>query len=370
MSEPRRILAVMASLMGGGAERQMVLLLNNLDRSRFTPTLCLLALEGEFLGELSPDVRVIGLGKQAPRDAARLVGRLARVMRAEGPDVVLAKVDYANTIAALAARLARCSAPLVLCEESVPSAALSVASHAWLRRRLLRWSYLRARHVVAPSPGVADDLQAALRIDRSAITVIPNMLDTAAITRAAGERIPLDLGSQCMPLLVTAGRLMAGKGQDDLLRAMPLVNAVHPCMLVLLGEGPERHRLEELAASLGLNGKVRFTGFLTNPFAVMARAAAFVSPSHVESFGNVIIEAMAVGVPVVSTRVLAGPRWLISDGETGVFSEPGNPEDLACQILRVLENPELGRLLVVRARTAVRRFDAGNVSRQYEQLLA
>lgn len=366
---PVRVLAVMGSLMGGGAERQMVLFLKHLDRERFEPTLCLLAEEGEFLAEIPADVSLIGLGKRSPADAPHLVVRLARLLRQTRPDVVIAKVDYANVVTAMASRLAGIRAPLVLGEESVQSHALRLMSYPKLRRALLRWSYRSAAHVTAPSAGVVADLEQNIGIRGPAFHVIPNMIDVAAITSAAARPTQHPFTRSRLPLAVTAGRLAPAKGQDDLVTAIALLQGKRSCNLLVLGEGSERPRLERLTHELGIADRVAFTGFLANPFSVIAQADVFVSPSHWEAFGNVIIEAMAVGAPIVSTLVPAGPQHIVSDGENGIFARPRDPRDLADKIARVLEDSTRARALGARAREAAAGYDVRSVIKSYEWLL-
>ena len=371
MTAPVRVLTVMGSLQVGGAERQMVLLLEHLDRARFAPALCLLLPGGELRGEVPADVPVIGLDKRSAADAPLLVARLAAVARRRRPDVILAKVDYTNIITAAAAQLARTATPLILGEESVQSIALARASHPRARRAALGWSYRRARVVTAPSPGVVDDLVAELRVAAATFAVIPNMVDLRAIEAAAAA--PVDhafSGDRRRSLLVAAGRLAPGKGQEDLLVALALINRTRPVNLLVLGTGPDRARIERRAASLGVASRVAFTGFVANPYALMRQADAFVSPSHSESFGNVIVEAMACGVPVVSTRVPCGPETILDDGMTGLFCAARAPADLAAKVEAVLADPGAAATRATRARAAAARYDVGVVVREYEDLLA
>ncbi|MFN2628818.1 MAG: glycosyltransferase, partial [Gaiellaceae bacterium] len=349
--------------------RQMVLLLEHLDRTRFAPTLCLLQADGEFRGDVPADVSVIDLDKRSAADAPRLVARLGAVLRRRTPDVVLAKVDYANIIAALADRLSGTTTPLVLGEESVQSAALADASHAGLRRASLRWAYGRATVVTAPTPGVVSDLVGELAVVGATFAVIPNMFDLEAIELAAAEPAPHAFTASRLPLLVAAGRLTPAKGQDDLLIALERLNRARPTNLLVLGSGPDLERLERLAAALGIAARVSFTGFVTNPYALMRQADAFVSPSHVESFGNVIVEAIAAGAPVVATRVPCGPETIIADRETGVFARARDPADLAARIESVLADPAGARAMAARARATVGRYDVSVVVGEYEALL-
>jgi glycosyltransferase involved in cell wall biosynthesis len=347
----------------------MVLLLEHLDRMRFTPSLCLLLPDGEFLTDVASDVPVIGLGKRSAADAPLLVARLAGVLRRRRPDVVLAKVDYTNIITALSQRLSGTATPLLLGEESVQSDALARASHARLRRAALRWSYQRSTAVTAPSPGVVSDLIAELDLEHSTFVVIPNMVDVRGIQWLASESIRHAFSDSRLPLLLATGRLSPDKGQADLLVALELINRTRPTNLVLAGTGPDRPRLEFLAAELGMAGRVSFAGFVSNPYALMRQADVFVSPSHAESFGNVIIEAMAAGVPVVSTRAPCGPETIITDGKDGILAAVRAPEDLAGKIESLLADPHAARAMAARAKVSVSRYDVAVVVELYADLL-
>jgi glycosyltransferase involved in cell wall biosynthesis len=294
------------------------------------------------------------------------VARLAGLLRSRRPGVVLAKVDYANIITALADRISGRATPLILGEESVQSAALARASHPELRRTALRWAYRRAATVTAPSPGVVADLITELALEDAGFSVIPNMIDVAAIERAAVEPARHAFSASPLPLLVAAGRLEPGKGQADLLAAL---ERTRPANLLVLGSGADLEGLRRRAGELGVAERVAFTGYVANPHALISQADVFVSPSHSESFGNVIIEAMAAGAPVVSTRVPYGPETIITDGETGRFAQPRAPADLAAQVETLLADAAGARAMAGRARAAVRRYDVAVVVPQYEELL-
>jgi glycosyltransferase involved in cell wall biosynthesis len=363
-----RLLAVLSSVMGGGAERQMLVLLRHLDRSRFDASLCLLAAEGPFLSEVPSSVPIIDLAKKSPWDVPALVLRLARLMRRSEPGVVLSRLDYTNVLTAFAARAGRVSAPLVMTEDSVQSLELPGMSHAGIRKALLGSAYRRAARVVAVAPGIASDLSQHLGVADSALEVIPNMVEIERLKRDASAEPRAEL-THGTPLIVAAGRLTPAKGQADLLAAIGILATRKPCRLAVLGEGPDLPRLQRLADDLGVAQRVRFLGFVENPFAIMSRADLFVSPSYRESFGNVILEAMALGVPVLSTKVPTGPEWLIRDGETGIFARPRDPDDLAAKIELLLGNDDLRRSVGARGAEEARKFDASVVVPRYERLL-
>lgn len=365
-----RLLAVDASMIGGGAERQMLLLLAHLDRKRFAPTLCLLAEEGPLLPLVPDDVPVVSLAKRSRYDLPRLVVQLARLLRAHRPDLVFSTVDYTNSLVMLAACLARTGVPVVVSETSVQSKALRDMSFRRLRRAVLKWAYGRAARVLVHSPGVEMDLRERLGFARARIIFLPNMLDLRAVRRAAEEPAHHRFLTSPLPLVVTAGRLHPAKGQADLIEAVVLLNAHRPCNLLLLGEGADRMRLEERARDSSSSDRIDFAGFVPNPHALVGRADIFVSPSHFESFGNAIVEAMAIGVPVVSTKVPAGPEWIISDRVNGVFASPNDPRDLADKIELVLRDGDLRGRVVERAREHVKQYDVRAVVSAYERLFA
>ena len=366
---PIRTLAVLNSFIGGGAERQMMHLLKHLDRARFDLSLCVLAAEGPLLEEVPDDVRLHVLGKQRRADLPRLVVRLARLLRAQRPDLIISKVDYANIIASLAVACARRPIPLVLGEESVPSAELLTANHRVVRRSLITWSYRRATLITAPSAGVLSDLRLNFRIHGPELHVIPNMIDYGALQEAGRQPHRHAFSHVNVPLIVAAGRLAPSKGQADLLEAVGLLGPDHPCNLLLLGEGDDMSRLKSLARGLRISDRVHFAGFVANPYALMAQADIFVSPSHFESFGNVILEAMALGVAVLSTKVPFGPEELISDGETGLFAPPHDPRALAQRIEQLLDSPKLRASLAANAKLAAARYDTHAVLNKYVSLL-
>jgi glycosyltransferase involved in cell wall biosynthesis len=141
---------------------------------------------------------------------------------------------------------------------------------------------------------------------------------------------------------------------------------VRPCKLVILGEGPDRSRLEKLVVGLGLCDDVALPGFDENPYSAMRHATAFVLSSLYEGFGNVLVEALAVGTPVVSTRCPVGPDEIITDGVTGLLVPPADDEALAQSILRILDDSELRRKLSANGPARAADFGLERSVAQYE----
>jgi glycosyltransferase involved in cell wall biosynthesis len=124
-----------------------------------------------------------------------------------------------------------------------------------------------------------------------------------------------------------------------LLHALARVRRERDVRLVVLGRGPLRERLSELAAELGVGEAVRMPGVVANPFAYLARASAFVLSSAWEGLPNVLLEALACGCPVVATDCPSGPREILADGRHGRLVPVADPEALAAAILATLDAP-------------------------------
>jgi glycosyltransferase involved in cell wall biosynthesis len=161
------------------------------------------------------------------------------------------------------------------------------------------------------------------------------------------DRLPPRSAGSGSPTIISVGRLSPEKGQTGLLRAFARVRVKHPdAVLRLVGDGPDRDALERLASELGIDDAIAFAGRLPEQetLAEIARADMLVLPSFMEGLPIVLMEAMALGVPVISSRV-AGIPELISDGKTGLLFAPSDWDELAQCIERLLSDKALGETL-------------------------
>jgi glycosyltransferase involved in cell wall biosynthesis len=152
------------------------------------------------------------------------------------------------------------------------------------------------------------------------------------------------------PVVVTLARLAPQKGIGVLLRAAAELPNVS---FIVAGEGPERHALESQARSLGVSDRVAFSGFQSDPAALLASADLFVLPSFEEGLPLALLEAMAVGTPVVATAI-GGTDEVVTHGEHGLLVPPGDAAALASAIGALLRDPARAARLAVAARTRVR----------------
>ena len=324
------------SLGGGGAERVVVTLASHYAAQGHAVDLIVSRREDTYLKEVHPEVRVHYLHTRRRMLAAP---RLAKVLREVRPAALLATV---NTFAAvLGQRLARTPTRVVLREANTPSIALHAKGASPVKRAIsemaMRWLYPRADAVVAVSKGVAQDLLNLMPQLKPKLTVIYNPVIDAAFYAKADA--PLEhpwFQPHQPPVVLAAGRLVALKGYDTLLRAFARVRQETFARLVILGEGPESPNLERLAAELGVAADMDMPGFDPNPFRYMKRAGVFVLSSRYEGLPNVLIQAMACGCPVVSTDCPNGPAEILDGGRYGPLVPVDDVEAMAQAIVRAL----------------------------------
>jgi glycosyltransferase involved in cell wall biosynthesis len=323
-----------------------------------------------FTGNMPAGVRFIDL--KSRRTLTSLPG-LARYLRRTAPDAVIAAHYYANVMAVVARELAgRRDTRLILTERTALRTLMSLEPKHISEKHLraMRLSYHRATAVVANSRASADELAALLRWPAERIKVIYNPTYDPAILDQARE--PVDcpwLADTTRPVLVAVGRLTYQKDFATLLTAFRQVRDARACRLIILGKGPDQEILEQLAQDLGIADDVWFAGFTTNPYRYMSRANAFVLSSRYEGLPNVLIEAQALGVPIISTNCATGPDEILLGGRAGRLTPVGDAPALALGILQVLEHPEVAARYVAEGRRQLERFTPEICVAQYLNLL-
>jgi glycosyltransferase involved in cell wall biosynthesis len=273
---------------------------------------------------------------------------LTRYFMEERPYAVFTAGLSANLLAVWARDLA-CSLTRVVASQRNPMSRV-MTTWTWKRHffpALIRRNYLAANALIAVSEGVADDLESNFGIPRDRITVVHNPVLSRDLRHKAASEIDhpwFECGAP--PVVLATGRLDATKDYPTLIRAFARLRSVREARLLILGAGKDaghtaRYSTElmGLAAELGVCRDVALPGFVANPFPYMARAAVFVLSSRWEGFGNVLVEALACGCPVVSTRCPHGPAEILEHGRYGPLVPVGDDRALAAAILATLNSP-------------------------------
>lgn len=320
---------------------------------------------GPHIGQ-APGLRTVDLGTSHVYTA---LPALMRYLRRARPRALLSDKDRVNRTALWARHLSGSATRLVVRTGSTVSVklteqgGLAQRSTRWFMRRFYPW----ADAVIVPSRGAADDLAAFASLDPALIRVVPNPVVSQQLqSLTSGTSLHPWLVRKEYPVIMGAGELCRRKDFETLIRAFARVNARRPCRLLILGDGRRRPRLERLLRDLGLEEQAALPGFVENPYAWMTRADLFVLSSTNEGFGNVLVEAMAAGTPVVSTDCPSGPREVLRDGRYGALVPVGEPVAMADAILEALGRPVSPQDLAA----AVAPYTVAESARRYLEVLA
>ena len=264
-----------------------------------------------------------------------------------------------NIVTLLADALFDLDCPVIINEQNAPRKNLESLWQKHLFWPLARKIYKQAKKVVAISNVIAAELQKTLSLSFEKFKVIHNPIVLDEIHKKSSftsEALPTTY-----PRLVAVGRLMPQKSYPLLLKALRIVITEKPVHLYVLGEGTERSYLERLIENLDLKPFIHLLGFQSNPYAYMRQADIFVLSSDYEGFGNVIVEAMALGLPVIATDCPYGPREILADGKYGLLVPPGDEEALAKAILSLLREPDTRRRLGRKAKKRAEDFSVEKI---------
>jgi glycosyltransferase involved in cell wall biosynthesis len=351
MSEPQRHVAVfLRNLTGGGAERVMLNLAVSMAEAGKKVDLVLIKAEGPYLGQVPDEVRVVDLNTSdldkgrsfklpTSFQSTTSIPKLIRYLRQERPAAMLSATHYPNEIAILAKYLARVSTRVVVSEHTnLSSEARRVEQvSSRLAPLMARLFYPWADGIVAVSRGVAEDLSRLTGISTAKMQVIYNPVITPELREKAKEPVEHPwLAPGEPPVVLGIGRFVAQKDFSTLIRAFAKVRGVRPVRLMMLGSGREEKKLKALVGELGIEEDVAWVGFVDNPFACMKQGAVFVLSSAWEGLPTVLIEALAVGIPVVSTDCPSGPVEILDGGKYGELVRVGDVDAMSEAILRVL----------------------------------
>jgi glycosyltransferase involved in cell wall biosynthesis len=351
MSDRRPIAFLVHSLTAAGAERKTVTLANGFAARGRDVDICAVETAAPMMrAAIDPRVRLVCLDKRRVRHS--LVA-LARYLRQTRPQVLVCMMRHVAVMAVLARLAARSRTPIVFVEGTfnlAPVRHLAPLTY-WRVKREIRLLHRRAQKIVVNSQDLADEFVEHARLPRADISVIPN--PAAAPVFADAPTGPHDLPGWPKtddPIIVTVCRLDANKDVATLLRAFARLRARRPLSLAVIGTGPEEPSLRALAGELGCGADVHFLGVREKPWRYVRKAAVFVLASHHEGFSNALIEALAVGCPVVASDARGGTRFILGDGRYGLLTPPGDAVAMADAVAAMLERPMEAASLVERAR--------------------
>jgi glycosyltransferase involved in cell wall biosynthesis len=353
---------VIHALSGGGAERVFCSLANHWAESGRDVTAITLDTAQTDVFRLDSRVRRIGLGLMQPSHSAwqqvsntlKRVRGLRRAIREAGASRVVSFTDKMNVLTLLACW----GGPwqVVIAERSDPRHQSLGPVWEWLRRR----TYPRCCVSVVQTESVAR--YARTLAGQRPVVVIPNA--------AAGPAAAIPPPEQRPTRIVGMGRLSPEKGFDVLVRAFARLAPWYPdWTLLVLGAGPQREQLEDLADSLGVRDHVHWAGWVDRPESALLESSVFVLPSRYEGFPNALLEAMACGLPCVASACESGPAEIIRDGVDGLLVPPDNVDALADALRQLVSDEAKRARLGRRAAEVTSRFSRETFFARWDEVL-
>lgn len=358
----KRILFVIMDL-GGGAGVYCRILAKGLRREfpgEFDLSLIVLRDRGFLAGdnEVFDQIQIL-----PSRNRLGQIMEMKRGIAAAEPECIICIGTFANLMVPMLAGRRRTMLTILTVHGNY-TRLLGESRWPWILRPLLRRRFAR-NLVVAPAQGVADDLIA--NFSAQDVRVIPHGIDVEEVAKLASESVS-DLPVE--PYMIAVGRLAIQKDYPTMLRAYAQARGAGLKMpLVIVGDGPELEAMRGLAGQLGIAEHVRFLGHRDNPFPYMKHAQFLVLSSEWEGFGLVLIEAMSLGVPCISTDCPSGPGEIFAGGEYGMLLPVGDVNELAEAMLR-MQKPEVREWYSQLAKERSENFTIHQMASAYVELLA
>lgn len=351
----------------GGAERSLMPLAQELAQLGYELTLLLLKHpDNETVFRQFPGRVIMPVGSRTSR--LQCVWHLWQAIAAT--DLVIATSELTPTY--LAWLLCRWQhKPLIADVQVYLSCWIENACHP-LHHQICRWIYPQIGQIRCVAQGVAEDLHTHYHVPARQLVVIPVPFDLAAIAQAAQASIPLEHHVWFeRPTLVAVGRLTSQKRFDLAISALHQLRQIHSldANLLILGEGELRPQLEQQVQQLELGDRVFLPGLVENPHVYISRAQGFLLSSDYEGLPRVLIEALAVGCPVVSTNCPSGPDEILQGGKWGLLVPPRDVSAIAEALLQILTDQALAERLRQAGQQRSRAFATAAIVEQYHALI-
>lgn len=349
MSDRIRVLFAIGSLGCGGSERQLLNILERIDRSRFEPHLYLLDRSGEFLSLVPDDVPVTAFSDDSTEGGLYVPGKIFRqqiahlteYLKRESFDVLYDRTFLMPPITGPATKAAGILRVSTITADPSRDLENNLNRFVWLKKRLIAKSLREAHFVVGVSDGVRRAAELFYGLDEAKSRTIYNGFDFDRIESQAAEVTTISVDDDQFHI-ACVGRLQREKGVDVLLKSLKI--AVHDrglgqLRLTVAGDGPDAGKLKQFANDARLQNHVTFAGFVENPYAIVSQSDLFCLPSRYEGMPNALVEALSLGVPAIASNCPHGPREILDSEQLGELVTPDDENALAAAIERAAEKP-------------------------------
>jgi glycosyltransferase involved in cell wall biosynthesis len=357
----------------GGAERAFIEIIRHLDQhvSDIHLTCASYTAEGPLRAELPGhvDLRILNSAPSIVLRNIRRVSSLVSLLREKRPEIVVSFINYVNVLTLFCSWFAPNSRFVAVeqCTLSINDLTGEVKPMPFWRRLFLKWLYRRAWRVITISTGIKQEMVSVLDIDPDRIVVIHNPIPYERIRQDSGDIRETDFSFAFL------GRLVPQKNIELLLKAFAGLKRMLPeaqFRLHVIGEGRLRAELQQKSIDLGVADRITWHGLLPEPWKALSRCHCLVLSSNFEGFANVLAEALALGLPVISTDCPYGPRDIIGEHpEAGLLVKPQNAQAFSEAMASIYANRDEINQHTGERTTYAQRFASQRISGQYAALL-
>ena len=368
--EKKQIAFFINSMSGGGAEKVVQLLTEQLIKDKESDIILIL-LENKITYQLPKNIKIIHLFSHLDNCLQKFIGllygsiKLKSIIKRYKVQIIISSLERSNFINVIT-KFIGSPHKAIISEHTNPEYTYGGRT---LKNSivifLLKLLYSKADRIIAVSNGVKKTLIKVFKIDEGKIQVIYNPCDINKIKKLSMEKVEYPWFNEKMPIIITMGRLIESKGHGKLIQTFAEIKKQIPSRLVIIGEGNLRKQLERLTVKFGVEKDIAFLGWQENPYKYMSKSNLFVLSSNSESFGIVLVEAMACGVPVVSFDCESGPREILDNGEYGILVPVGDIEGLSEAVINILKNNDLREKIIQRAKKRVHIFNTKDIAKEY-----
>ena len=366
----KRILFATKNMGLGGAEKHIVDLSNSLCEKGFTVAIFVFDTKGDMglrIKDINPEIQIISPRRNCGKPS--LVMGSYEIVKAAWkwkPDVLCGMLWNTKSMITIAGRLL--GSKVVLVESNSPLHEVARKKHKSFTIFYRKSVYGLADVVIAVSRGLAQETKELYQLNE--VKAIYNGIDIEKVRAKSNQNkgeVPHEYFGVGLPVLVATGGLREQKGFKYLLEAFSIVNKTTEALLILVGDGKLKEELRRMAKSLGIDQHIAMVGE-TEPYVYMKHGDIFVHSSVYEGFGLVLIEAMSLGMPVVSTDCNHGPGEIIENEKNGLLVPVADPAGLALAILRLINDKKLRSGLATRAEKRSRCFTQKRMVCAYEEV--
>jgi glycosyltransferase involved in cell wall biosynthesis len=360
----KKISILLPSLRIGGAERLSINLANEWSKNGYIVeivTLSKAVLENDLSSLLHPDVQTASLDSRSLR---RSIFPISRYLKKTRPDILISAMWPLTIISILSWIISGRQGKLIVSEHTQLSISMihEFAANKFLLRASIFIFYNLASGVIAVSKGVKEDICSLGKLKKNRVQVIYNPISSNNSSLNKNFKDPyLEKWLEPGYKILAVGTLKKQKDFSNLIKAVNDVSVSKKLSLIILGEGPEREALENLILSLNLQASVFMPGFVLDPERYFKFSDLFVLSSAWEGFGNVLVEALETGTPVVSTNCKSGPSEILENGKYGKLVPIQNHKALARGIEDALNEDHNHSMLIERAQL----FSVKEISKKY-----